>query len=165
MCAADESLPSSTKLHSKMEAMWFHLFSTFSHKRSLRLLDIAVHFFAGANLKPGILTMVLRNIWAHLTGTLGKTGTHNLNCTALSMLANAGANAEHKSLLGHQSSARVRLCCTHENFCRLLRQIRVRFLRPDKTRSGILHASAKQRELLQGPCRRESTREQRASPF
>jgi hypothetical protein len=148
-----------------MEAMWFHLFSTFSHKRSLRLLDIAVHFFAGANLKPGILTMVLRNIWAHLTGTLGKTGTHSLNCTALSMLANAGANAEHKSLLGHQSSARVRLSFTHENFCRLLRQIRVRFLRPDKTRSGILHATAKQRELLQGPCRRESTREQRASPF
>ena len=28
--------------------------------------------FAGANLKPGILTMALRNIWAHPTGTLEK---------------------------------------------------------------------------------------------
>jgi hypothetical protein len=139
-----------------MEAMWFHLFFDFQPQKVAQV--------SGANLKPGILTMVLRNIWAHLTGTLEKREP-SLNCTALSMLANAGANAEHKSLLGHQSSARVRLCCTHENFCRLLRQIRVRFLRPDKTRSGILHASAKQRELLQGPCRRESTREQRASPF
>ena len=92
--------------------------------------------------------------------TIEQVSSHSLKCTTLSWLAKAGANAEHRLVLGHHSSGRGSLEVYSRDLLaaplrtleEILRQIRVGSLQPDRTRSGILQAATR------ADCREEPPR-------
>ena len=87
----------------------------------------------------------LNAILAKLDGPVENISSHSLKCTTLSWLAKAGANENHRLVLGHHSSgkgslevySRDLLAAPLRTLEEILRQIRVGGLQPDRTRSGI----------------------------
>ena len=96
-----------------------------------------------------------------LDGPMEGVSSHSLKCTTLSWLAKAGANENHRLVLGHHSSGRGSLevysrdllAAPLQTLEDILRQIRVGVRQPDRTRSGILGAPKK------ADCREKPTAE------
>ena len=94
----------------------------------------------------------LNAILSKLDGPVEGISSHSLKCTTLSWLAKAGANENHRLVLGHHSSgkgslevySRDLLAAPLRTLEEILRQIRVGALQPDKTRSGIVGEPTKQ---------------------
>ena len=91
-------------------------------------------------------TKWLNAILAKAGDVADRVTSHSLKCTALSWLAKAGANGEHRLVLGHHSSGRGSLevysrdclAAPLRTLEEVLRQIRVGSLQPDRTRSGMI---------------------------
>eukprot|EP00435_Cladocopium_sp_Y103_P036573 s2951_g9.t1 len=98
---------------------------------------------------------------AKLGDPLDEVSSHSLKCTTLSWLAKAGANSEHRLLLGHHSTgkssldvySRDMLSAPLRTLESVLRLIRVGAMQPDKTRSGLMQEPSKTdcRELVEEP--------------
>ena len=97
-------------------------------------------------------TKWLNAILAKAGEVTDRVTSHSLKCTALSWLAKAGANGEHRLVLGHHSSGRGSLeaysrdclAAPLRTLEEVLRQIRVGALQPDRTRSGMIQAAIKE---------------------